>query len=174
MSEGVIFVFMKHLVGFVTAFLLVSILTCNAQGNSTTPSAYNNVTKWVKYMGEFAGDELHLFIDDLKCDEELYIDGKSTKKCGVYSTWEKDYTMVGLSETILSDDPYSKETFSLMKYELIKSHNPYIRNSTAVYRNCDKNIVVKVHYVGAAKAKISIEWFSPDVINQIPNLSSCK
>jgi hypothetical protein len=88
--------------------------------------------------------------------------------------YETDYRVIVWNDPLIKSYKYSNEEFDKLGYDFVKS-NPGDRNQTSkIYRNCSKGIVIEVTEWYNLKYSIAIQWYSPSVRRSIGYLMFCE
>ncbi len=88
--------------------------------------------------------------------------------------YENDYRLIVWDDLLIKDYKYSNAEFDKLGYDFVKINDGDGNQSSKVYRNCSKGIVIEVTEWYNYKISISMQWYAPNVRNGIGELMFCQ
>ncbi len=105
-------------------------------------------------------------------NEEKLLSNSFKSEEGI-SIREKDYRMISWSTTLNNASYYTREKIERMGFEYLKIEANDRVHITYAYRNCSKNVLLKITEWYDLKISFHLEWFSNDVKKSIPSFFWC-
>lgn len=110
--------------------------------------------------------------DQISQYEEKLLSNSFKSKDGV-SIKENDYRIISWSTTLNNASNYTREKIEKMGFEYLKIEDNDPNHITYAYRNCSKNLLLKITEWYDFKISLSLEWFSNDVKKSITSFYWC-
>lgn len=105
--------------------------------------------------------------------EKYIIEGNKPFDLDIVTKYEKDYRAIIWNESLIKDYKYSNEQLDKSGYEFVKKNEGDNSQSSKVYRNCSKGIVIEVTEWYGTKLTISMQWYETSVRRSIGYLMYC-
>lgn len=106
--------------------------------------------------------------------EKYVIDGIKPPDSDVQMQYQPDMRVIVWNDPLIKDYKYSNEAFDEIGYEYVKTNAGDNSQTSKVYRNCSKGIIVEVTKWYNLKLSISIQWFKSEVRPSIGYLMFCE
>lgn len=104
--------------------------------------------------------------------EETLLSDSFKSEDGV-SLKENDYRIISWSTTLNNASTYSREKIEKIGFEYLKIEDRDKNHITYTYRNCSKNLLLKITEWYDLKISLSLEWFSNEVKKSLPTFFWC-